>query len=64
MEDLASIWPSTSDLNDLNCPDEGEYVDSAPEVETEDGEESRESFFAESIFCSGALSALSMTQAV
>jgi len=26
MEDLASIWPSTTDLNELNCPDEIEPV--------------------------------------
>ena len=25
MEDLAEIWPSSSDLNDLNCPDEEEH---------------------------------------
>lgn len=63
MEDLTSIWPRTTDLNDeLNCPDEEEHEDRTLELETEGGE-SRESFFSESIFCSGPLSALSLTQA-
>lgn len=34
MEDLALIWPSSSDLNDLNCPDEEEDQDGASGAET------------------------------
>lgn len=63
MEDLTSIWPRTLDLNELNCPDEDAHKDRTPEHETED-DESRESCFSESIFCSGPLSALPLTQAV
>lgn len=63
MEDLTSIWPSDTDLNGLNCPDEGEHGDSESFEENDLGE-SRESFFSESIFCSGSLSALPLTQAV
>jgi len=63
MEDLTSIWPRYSDLNELNCPDEEEHDDRTPEPETEGGE-SREAFFSESIFCSGPLSAPPLTQAV
>lgn len=61
MEDLALIWPSTTDLNELNGPDEEEHDEGTPEIETK--AESREAFFNESIFCSGALSAPLMTQA-
>ena len=63
MEDLTSILTVATDLNELNCRDEEEYTDSALELETEIGE-SRESFLSESIFCSGVLSALPLTQAV
>jgi len=63
MEDLTSIMPRTMDLNELNCPDEEEHQDRTPEQETEELE-SRESFFSESIFYSGLLSALPLTQAV
>jgi hypothetical protein len=63
MEDLTSIWPTNTDLDELNCPDEDEYADSDPKLETDLGE-SRESFLSESIFCSGSLSALPLTQAV
>ena len=48
------------DLNELNCPDEEEHQDRTPEQDLE----SRESFFSESIFYSGLLSALPLTQAV
>ena len=58
MEDLTSIWPSNTDLNELNCPDEEEYADS----DEESG--SRESFLSESIFCSCSFSAPPLTQAV
>lgn len=61
MEDLALIWPSTTDLNELNGPDEEDCNEGTHESGSET--ESRESFFDESIFCSGALSAPSMTQA-
>jgi len=37
MEDLTSIWPRTTDLNELNCPDEEEYADSDLELETNGG---------------------------
>jgi len=60
MEDLTSIMPRTMDLNELNCPDEEEHQDRTPEQDLE----SRESFFSESIFYSGLLSALPLTQAV
>ena len=64
MEDLTSIWPRTTDLNELNCPDEEEYAYNELELGTE-GEESRESFLSESIFCcSRSFSALPLTQAV
>lgn len=63
MEDLTSIMPSNTDLNELNCPDEDEHEDGVAERETEEGE-SRGSFFSESIFCSTTLSALPLTQAV
>ena len=65
MEDLTSIWPTTTDLNDeLNCPDEeDEHEDRESERENY-RQESRESCFAESIFCSGPLSALPLTQVV
>lgn len=52
MEDLTSIWPKMTDLNDLSCPDEEEYDDGRLELETVGGE-SRDAFFSESIFCSG-----------
>lgn len=58
MEDLTSIWPTNTDLNELNCPDEDEYADS----DEESG--SRESFLSESIFCSSSFSAPPLTQAV
>lgn len=58
MEDLTSIMPSNTDLNELNCPDEEEHEDGVAE------RESRGSFFSESIFCSTTLSALPLTQAV
>lgn len=64
MEDLTSIWPTNTDLNELNCPDEDEYADSDPQLVETDLGESRESFLSESIFCSGSLSALPLTQAV
>ena len=67
MEDLASIWPSNTDLNELNCPDEEEYADSDQEAIgiANAGELSRGSFLSESIFCSScSLSALPLTQAV
>ena len=51
------------DLNELSCPDEEEHQDRTPEQESEELE-SRESFFSESIFFSGPLSALPLTQAV
>lgn len=63
MEDLTSIWPSNTDLNELNCPDEEEYANSEHEIGSNVGE-SRESFLSESIFCSGSFSALPLTQAV
>lgn len=63
MEDLTSIMPSNTDLNELNCPDEDEHEDGVAERETEEVE-SRGSFFSESIFCSTTLSALPLTQAV
>ena len=34
MEDLTSIMPVTTDLNELNCPDEEEYKDGEPEFGT------------------------------
>lgn len=63
MEDLTSIWPTTTDLNELNCPDEEEYADSDLKLETVGGE-SQESFLSDSIFCSSSFSALPLTQAV
>jgi len=51
MEDLTSIWPKMTDLNDLNCPDEEEHDDRDLELETLGGE-SRGTFLSESIFCS------------
>ena len=66
MEDLTSLLPLTTDLNELSCPDEEEYNDSGPELEIE-REVSRESFFSESIFCSFCSRPLStnlLTQAV
>mmetsp|Transcript_19029 Transcript_19029/g.25748 ORF Transcript_19029/g.25748 Transcript_19029/m.25748 type:complete len:144 (+) Transcript_19029:1157-1588(+) len=63
MEDLTSIWPKMTDLNELNCPDEEEHEERVLELETEGGE-SRDAFFSDSIFCSGSLSAFPMTQAV
>ena len=65
MEDLNSIWPRTTDLNDeLNCPDEEDEHDDRDSEHETDLIRSRESCFSESIFCSGPLSALSLTQAV
>ena len=32
MEDLTSLLPLTTDLNELSCPDEEEYNDSGPEL--------------------------------
>ena len=61
MEDLALMSPSTTDLNELNGPDEEERGEGTHESGSE--AESRESFFNESIFCSGALSAPLLTQA-
>ena len=63
MEDLTSIWPINTDLNELSCPDEEEYGDSDRLLEENAGE-SRETYFSESIFCSGSFSALPLTQAV
>ena len=63
MEDLTSIMPSITDLNELNCRDEEEYDDSGPFF-GDYGEVSRSSCLAESIFCSGSLSTTLLTQAV
>ena len=62
MEDLTSIMPVMTDLNELNCCDEEEYKDGETEFGTLVGE-SRESFLSESIFCSGSPSTLPLTQA-
>ena len=64
MEDLTSIWPRNTDLNELSCPDEDEHVDSDQLQENNIVGESRDTFFSESIFCSGSFSALPLTQAV
>ena len=67
MEDLTSIWPRNTDLNELSCPDEDEHVDSDQLLENNivGGGSSRDTtFFSESIFCSGSFSALPLTQAV
>ncbi len=63
MEDLTQIWPSITDLNELNCPDEEEHQDRAPEKDFVNLESREESCFQESIFCSGPLSAYPLTQA-
>jgi len=63
MEDLTNIWQKMTDLNDLNCPDEDEHDERDHELETVGGQ-SRDAFLSESIFCSGPLSALPLTQAV
>ena len=64
MEDLTSIWPRNTDLNELSCPDEEEHGDSDHLLESNVVGESRGTFFSESIFCSGSFSALPLTQAV
>lgn len=63
MEDLTSIWPITSDLKDLRCPDEEQHNDGAPDLIPQDAE-SRGECFSQSIFSSEVLSALPLTQAV
>ena len=65
MEDLTSIWPKMTDLNDqLSCNDEEEHDERRSlELET-DGAESRGAFLSDSIFCSGSLGAFPLTQAV
>ena len=59
MEDLTFIMPVTTEIDELSCPDEEMYDDSESFVA-----ESRESFLSESIFCTGTLSSLPLTQAV
>jgi len=65
MEDLlASIMlaPCRTDLKQLNGPDEEEHDDREAEADRTTGE-SRDALLSESIFCSGSLSALPLTQA-
>ena len=64
MEDLTQIWPQITDLNELSCPDEVEHKDGAPEHDVVDLESRDSCCFSDSIFCSGPLSALPLTQAV